>query len=124
MANKVTMVGMIGNPGQTACATFSPLDRGDCVEVCKLVQSELIDLISEEYNLVVYNGKTVVHNGVPVVYELPYMFVVHKGQRVKHNGIDVVYREDYISSAWSIVKHDGKEVVYGTKTVVIKSKDK
>ena len=44
MANEVTVVGTIGNPGQTESATFSPLDNGDFVDVGKMVADELEEL--------------------------------------------------------------------------------
>ena len=44
MSNIVTVIGTIGNPGQTESATFSPLDRGDCVDVGKLVAEQLEQL--------------------------------------------------------------------------------
>jgi hypothetical protein len=44
MSDKVIVVGTIGNPGQVESATFSPLDRGDLVDVGKIVAEELEEL--------------------------------------------------------------------------------
>ena len=42
--NDVVVVGTVGKPGSVASATFSPLDRGDHVDVGKLVGEELDEL--------------------------------------------------------------------------------
>ena len=42
--NDIIHTGKIGNPGQTASATFSPLDRGDMVDIGKMIADELEEL--------------------------------------------------------------------------------
>jgi hypothetical protein len=44
MDKDIVVVGSIGNPGQVESATFSPLDRGDLVDVGKIVAEELEEL--------------------------------------------------------------------------------
>ena len=44
MDKDIVVVGSIGNPGQVESATFSPLDRGDLVDVGKIVADELEEL--------------------------------------------------------------------------------
>jgi len=69
MANKVTVVGTIGNPGQTESATFSPLDRGDYVDVGAMIAKEIEDLPNSEPltldgEILTFDGETITFEGV------------------------------------------------------------
>ena len=37
----IVVVGTVGNPGQEESATFSPLDRGDMIDVGKIIEEEI-----------------------------------------------------------------------------------
>ena len=52
MSNVVDVVGVIGKPGSEVSATFSPLDRGDKVDVGKIVAEQLeeLDPVQTGYN--------------------------------------------------------------------------
>jgi hypothetical protein len=66
MANDIIYTGPIGNPGQTESACFSPLDRGDCIDLGKIIEEELEeispgDIITYNKDVVTYINKVVIN---------------------------------------------------------------
>ena len=73
MNNDITVVCSFGDPGSTTSAVFSPLDRGDCIDVGKIIGEDTgiieppVTHVDSMY--LVLNDVPIVLNGIQIIFK-------------------------------------------------------